>query len=123
MLATWFARFAQLEEDPRGAVGVIVRHIGGSDQAKQPLVLHRSIGEQVPYPLMEPAPRYVEKAAHHGRITLSAMGFDERVFQSDRLRFPSIPHWSSPCSHNHPTVSTKAWEVHPPLNQVTPMAC
>jgi hypothetical protein len=55
---------------------------------------------------------HFEEAAHHGRITLSAMGFDERVFQSDRLRFPSITHWSSPCSNDHPKVSVKAWEVH-----------
>lgn len=80
---------------------------------KQPLVLHRSIGERVPYPsLIEPATRDVEEAAHHGRIKLSAMGFDERVLQSDMLRFPSMAPWSSPLFSRHPKVSVKAWEVH-----------
>jgi hypothetical protein len=40
------------------------------------------------------------------------MGVDEGVRQSDLLRFPSMPHWSSPCAHDHPTVSVKPWEVH-----------
>ncbi len=48
MLATRFARFTQIEEDPRGAVDAVARRIGGADEAKQPLVLHRSIRERVP---------------------------------------------------------------------------
>ncbi|MFO0777981.1 MAG: toll/interleukin-1 receptor domain-containing protein [Nitrospira sp.] len=39
------------------------------------------------------------------------MSFDERVFQSDTLRFPSITHGLPPCSHDHSKVSVKAWEV------------
>lgn len=45
-------------------------------------------------------------------IKLLAVGFDERVFQSDMPRFPSITHWFSPCSHGHSKVSVKPWEVH-----------
>jgi hypothetical protein len=48
MLATGFARFTQIEKDPRGAVDTVARRIGGAYQAKQPLVLHRSIGKGFP---------------------------------------------------------------------------
>mgnify|MGYP007037764251 CR=1 FL=1 len=48
MLATCFARFTQIEKDPRGAIDAVARRIGGADEAKQPLVLHRSIRERVP---------------------------------------------------------------------------
>jgi hypothetical protein len=47
MLATGFARFTQIEKDPRGAVDAVARRIGGADQTKQPLVLYRSIGEGI----------------------------------------------------------------------------
>jgi len=53
----------------------VARRIGGADQAKEPLVLHRSTGERVPYPGIESTARHVEEAAHHGRIKPSAMGF------------------------------------------------
>ena len=48
MLATCFARFTQIEKDPRGAIDAVARRMGCANQAKQPLVLHRSIGERVP---------------------------------------------------------------------------
>lgn len=48
MLATSFARFAQIEKDPWGAVDPVARRIGCADQAEQSLILHRSIGEGVP---------------------------------------------------------------------------
>lgn len=48
MLVTRFARFSQIEKDPRGAVDVVARRIGCEDEAKQPLVLHRSIIDRVP---------------------------------------------------------------------------
>jgi hypothetical protein len=48
MFAKRFARFTQIEKDPRGAGDAVARRIGGADQAKQPLVLHCSIGERVP---------------------------------------------------------------------------
>jgi hypothetical protein len=48
MLATGLACFAQVKKDPRGTVDAVACRIGRADQAKQPLVLHRSIGEGVP---------------------------------------------------------------------------
>ena len=45
------------------------------------------------------------------RIKLLAMGFDERVFPSDMLQFPSNTPLSSPCSHDYSKVPVKPWEV------------
>ena len=83
-----------------------------ADMAEQSLILHGSIREGVLQPGIEPAARHAEETAHDCRIELAAMGFDEGVLQTDILRVPSISHWSFPCSHAHPTVSVKTWEVH-----------
>ena len=96
VLATCLARFAQIEKYPWGSIDAVARRIGRADQAEQPLILHRSIGEGFPQPGVEPTTRYVEQTAHDRRIKLSAMGFDEGVLQSDVLRSPSIPHGSPP---------------------------
>lgn len=111
MLATGLTRFAQIEKDPRGAVDPVTRRMRRADEAEQSLILHRVIREGSMQPGIEPAARHAEETAHHRRIKLLAMGFNEDVFQSDMLRSPSIPHWSSPCSHDYPKVSAKAWEV------------
>lgn len=48
MLATGLARFAQIEKDPWGSIDAVARRIGRANQAEQPLILHRSIGEAFP---------------------------------------------------------------------------
>ena len=63
-------------------------------------------------PGIESAARHAQETAHDSCVELLAMGFNEGLFQSDMLRSPSITHWSSPCSNDHPKVSVKAWEVH-----------
>jgi hypothetical protein len=113
MRATGLACFAQVKKDPRGTVESVARRIGCADEAEYSLILQRSIGEGVPSPLIEPAARHAEETAHDGRIELSAMGFDEGVLQSDRLRLALIPHRSSHVSTITPKVSVKAWEVQP----------
>ena len=60
---------------------------------------------------LSPAARHVEEAAHHGRIKLSTMGFDEGVLQSDMLRSALIPHRPSQVSTITLKVSVKVWEV------------
>lgn len=72
------------QKDPWGPVDTVARCIRHADQAEQSLILHRSIRERFVQPGIEPAARHVEKAAHHGRIKLSAIGVDERVFQRRR---------------------------------------
>ena len=111
MLATGLTCFAQIKKDPRGPVDPVARRICRADEAEQSLILHGSIRERVLQPGIESAARHAEETAHDRRIELSAMGFNEGVLQADILRVPSITHWSSPCSHVHPTVSVKAWEV------------
>ena len=44
MLAAGLARFSQIEKDTRGTVDAVACGIGRADQAKQPLILQRSIG-------------------------------------------------------------------------------
>jgi len=44
LLATRLARFAQIETYPWGSIDAVARRIGCADQAEQPLILHRSIG-------------------------------------------------------------------------------
>lgn len=98
MLATGVARFAQIEKDPWGSIDPMARRIGRANQAEQPLILHRSIGEGFPQPGIEPATRYVEQPAHDSRIKLLPMGFDEDVLQSDIRRSALFPHRPSQVS-------------------------
>ncbi len=98
VLATSLAHFAQIEKDPWGSIDAVARCIGRADQAEQPLILHRSIGEGFSQPGIEPATRYVEQAAHDSRIKLLPMGFDQDVLQSDILRSALIPHRPSQVS-------------------------
>lgn len=111
MLATRFARFAQIEKDPWSAVDAVACRVSRNDQTEQPLILHRSFGEGVSQPGIEPATRYVEQPAHDGRIKLLPMGFDEEVLRSDILRSALIPHRPSQVSTTTSKVSVKAWEV------------
>jgi hypothetical protein len=111
-LASRLARFAQIEKDPWGSIDAVARRIRRADQAEQPLILHRLIGEGFPQPGIEPATRYVEQPAHDSRIKLLPMGFDEDVLPSDMLRSALIPHRPSQVSTTTPKVSVKAWEVH-----------
>jgi hypothetical protein len=46
MLAASLARFSQIEKDPWGPVDAVARRIRCTDQAEQPLILQRSIGER-----------------------------------------------------------------------------
>ena len=101
MLATRLARFSQIEKDTWGPVDAVARRVRGTDQAEQALILHRSIGEGFPQPVIEPAARHVEEPAHDGRIKLPTMGLDERVLHSDTLRSVPITHELSPCSNDH----------------------
>jgi hypothetical protein len=55
MLATRLARFSPIEKDTRGTVDAVARHMGHADQAEQPLILQRSIGEGFTQPFVEPA--------------------------------------------------------------------
>lgn len=47
-LATGLTRLALIKKDPRGTVDAVARRIGCADEAKQPLVFHRSIRERIP---------------------------------------------------------------------------
>jgi hypothetical protein len=85
MRATGLARFAPIEKDPRGAVNPVACGVGRDDQSEQALIFPRPIGERITQPCRESATRHVEEAAHHGRIKLSTMGFDEGVPYSDIL--------------------------------------
>jgi hypothetical protein len=102
MLAAGLARFSQIKKDARSTVDAMARRIGRADQAKQLLILHRSIGEGFLHPCIEPAARHVEETAHDGRIKLMTMGVDERVLRPDTLQPWSITHWTSPCANDHP---------------------
>lgn len=100
----------------------MTRRIGRADQAEQPVILHRSIGERVPYLLIEPAARDVEETTHDGRIKLATICLDKGVLRSDVLRSVTIAHRSSPGSNDHRKVSVKPWEVHPrALRGLTPL--
>ena len=105
MFATGLARFAQIENNPRGTVDAVARRIGRADQAQSPLILQCSIGEGVPCPLIESAARNIEETTHDSRITLATMGLDERILHSDTLRSGPIAHRSSHvCSRSPPGV-------------------
>ena len=54
MLAAGLARFSQIKKDARDTVDAMARRIGRADQAKQPLILHRSIGEGFLHPCIDP---------------------------------------------------------------------
>jgi hypothetical protein len=101
MFARDLARFAQVKKDTRGTIDAVARCRGRADQAEQPLILQRPIGEGVTQPVIEPAARHVEEPAHDGRIKLPTMGLDERVLHSDTLRSVPITHGPSPCSNDH----------------------
>jgi len=111
MLATGLAGFSQVEKDARGAVDTMARHIGHADQAEQPLILQRSIGERMSQPFIEPAARHAEETTHDGSIKFATMGLDERVLHSDTLRSASIAHGTPFVLTTHLKVSVKAWEV------------
>ncbi len=64
MRATGLPRFSHIEKNTRGPVDTVARHISCADQTEQPLILQRSIGEEVTQPLIEPAARHVEETAH-----------------------------------------------------------
>ena len=113
MLATGLARFSQIEKDTRGTVDSVARRIGCADQAEQPPILQRSIGEGLTQPFMEPAARNVEETAHDCRIKLATVCLDERVPNSDTLRSASMTHGPPLVLTTTPEVYVKSWEVHP----------
>jgi hypothetical protein len=67
--------------------------VGRDDQYQQPLILPCPPRERILHPGIEPTTRHVEEAAHHSRIKLSPMGFDEGVLDSDMLRSVQCHVW------------------------------
>jgi hypothetical protein len=95
MFAAGLARFTQIEKDPRSSIDPMACGVGRDDQRQQPLILPCPPGERILQPGLEPTTRHVEEAAHHSRIKLSPMGFDEGVLDSNILRSVLIFHRSS----------------------------
>src|SRR3954464_6607734 len=83
MLATRFAGLTEIQEDPRGAVDTLARRERGADQAKQPGVLLRVVGNRLCEPCVVPARSDAEQATHHLHAVLVSMRLNEFVRPAD----------------------------------------
>ena len=92
MFAAGFSGFAQVQEDPRGAVDPLARGERGADEAEQPRVLLGSLRDRLRKPLVVPARGDVECAAHHLHALPIAMGLDAVVRQANAPRTQSRGH-------------------------------
>src|SRR3954466_3086962 len=79
MLATRFAGLTEIQEGPRGAVDTLARRERGADQAKQPGVLLRVVGNRLCKPCVVPARSDAEQTTHHLHAVLVSMRLNEFV--------------------------------------------
>src|SRR5688572_24804434 len=86
MLATGFAGFSQIEENPRCAVDAVARDKRCSNQAQQSGVLLRAIRDGLQQPLVIAARGYLQNATQHLHAVLISMRLDELVDRADSPR-------------------------------------
>src|SRR5688572_21522199 len=83
MLATGLSGLAQIEEDARGAVDAVTRDERRTNEAQQPGVLLSAIRNRLLQPVVVPAWRYLEYAAHRLHAVPVSIRLNELVGRAD----------------------------------------